>query len=483
MSPNSHRGGRWAMLWALGQFGAQAAAALLSFYLVARAVGPASYADYVIGLAITALAQCFGLAIFREPVVQTRHIDALQLASMAKVSVLWSLMLAGVTSALTWVWFQFSAGSAVVQYVVFLLSTRLFLDGVTAVPLASKARTLDIKLQAIASMLGSAATVSVVYISVRANLGVVGLALGQLVGQFVQSSIALYFLKFDWLWSNRIDTDIVKVLGPKSISVVSWQLIDYVNGSLDRLFISARLPAAQIGVYGFGKRLNDIVFETIGGGLGMVCLPIFSRANEDAQLLREGFVRWIGHVAFFVVPLLGWLFVVADDLILLLFGASWLSAVDIYRVFLVLGVIQAFGVVQAALIRGMGKSGVWTKYLLTQAVGNVAVVFAFSGFTGFVLALAIVAKTYLIWGYSVLLVCRLLAMRVASYGRLVAGPIFAMLFSAALAWFVCAHWQKFQGLEFISISLVLYVAFYLTLSWFVNRRAMLAAFKSLRGKS
>lgn len=469
------------MVWALGQFGAQAGAALLSFFLVARAVGPAAYADYVVGLAITALAQCFGLAIFREPVVQAKHIDAQELASMAKVSALWSFLLAAATCVITGTWFHFNAGSQVLQQIVFLLAARIFLDGITAVPLAGKARTLDLKLQATASMVGSVVTVGVVMASVRANLGVVGLALGQLAGQFVQSAIALYFLKFEWLWGVRIQTAIVRELAPKSVSVVSWQLIDYVNGSLDRLFVSARMPAPQIGVYGFGKRLNDIVFETVGGGLGMVCLPIFSRANGDLQLLREKFSTWIGHVAFFVIPLLGWLFVVADDLVLALFGEKWRSAVDIYRIFLVLGVLQSFGVVQAALIRGMGKTGVWTRYLLLQAAGNVVVVLAISGLSAPLLAAAIVTKTYLVWGYSVMSVCQLLEMRVVHYGKLVFRPLLAVGTSALATWLTCEVWVGFTDFAFVAMSLPVYVVCYLAISWFGNKAAMVTAVKTLRG--
>lgn len=471
------------MIWALGQFGAQALAALLSFSLVARAVGPAAYADYVVGLAITALAQCFGLAVFREPVVQAQSIDNIQLASVAKVSVLWSLFLALITCAATWMWFSLQGGSKTVLYVVFLLTVRILLDGVTAVPLAGKARTLDLKLQSISSMLGSAVMVLVVALGIRLNLGVVGLALAQATGQLVQSAISLHFCRFTWLWRSAIDRQILAQLLPKSLSVVSWQIIDYVNGSLDRLFVSARMPPSNIGVYGFGKRLNDIVFETVGGGFGMVCLPIFSRANGDAHVLKVKFLSWIGYSAFFVLPLLGYLFLSARELVVTMFGPKWEGAVDIYRVFLVLGVLQALGVVQAALIRGMGQAGVWTRYLLTQAAGNVLVVVTFSTLSGFWLAVAIVVKTYLIWGYSVVSVCRLLELRAATYILSVLRPFASMAGSVFAAWWVCAVFAKISGVEFILVSIVVYVLLYLLISALINRQGTVAALNALRGKA
>lgn len=481
MSEGGHAHGRWAFFWALGQFGVQAFAALFSFFLVARAVGPAAYSDYVVGLAVVGVAQCFGLAIFREPVVQTADVDARQLASVAKVSALWSLVVAGITCAGAWLWFAHGGGSQTVLAIVCLLSLRIFLDGVVAVPLAGKARTLDLRLQAVSSMIGSLVLVAVVLITVKAGVGIVGLAIAQLAGQFLQSCISLYFAGFQWRWREGIDRAFLRELLPKSASVVTWQAIDYVNGSLDRLFVSARMLSAQIGVYGFGKRLNDIIFETVGGGLGMVCLPVFARASGDLQLLKGRFLGWIGCSAFFVLPLLTFLFVCADVLVQALFGDKWLGAVPIYRVFLVLGVIQALGVVQAALIRGMGRAGIWTRYLSLQAVGNVGVVFFFSGVSAFALAVAIVVKTYLIWGYSVTLICRLLQIKHADYLRSIVRTFAIAAVSGALVW-LAGRSMALPGLLSVAVSALLYVLTYASASYMLNRSNAIRSLAVIRGR-
>lgn len=481
MNDGGRAHGRWAFFWALGQFGVQAFAALFSFFLVARAVGPAAYSDYVVGLAIVGVAQCFGLAIFREPVVQSADVNTLQLASAAKISVLWSLAVTGLTCLGAWAWFSYSGGSPAILTIVCLLSSRIFLDGVVAVPLAGKARTLNLRLQAVSSMIGSLVLIFVVLITVKAGIGIVGLAIGQAVAQFVQSCIALHFAKFQWFWTARIDRDFIRELLPKSASVVSWQLIDYVNGSLDRLFVSARMQSAQIGVYGFGKRLNDIIFETVGGGLGMVCLPVFARAGGDLQVLRGRFLGWIGCSAFFVLPLLTFLFLCADPLVEGVFGEKWLGSVPIYRVFLVLGVIQALGVVQAALIRGMGRAGIWTRYLSLQAVGNIAAVFFFSGVSALALAVAVVVKTYFVWGYSVALICKLLEIRYADYFRSVVRTFAIAASSGALVWLICSS-MALSGMVFVATSAIFYVLIYSSASYALNKSNALRSLAVIRGR-
>lgn len=475
--------GRWAIFWALGQFSVQAFAGLVAFFLIAREVGPAAYSEYVVGLAIAGLAQCFGLAIFREPVIQKQHIDELQLASAAKLSALWSFLVALVTSMATWMWCQFGTGSEVLLQIVLLLAFRIFLDGVVAVPMAGKARALDLKLQSLSAMLGSVVMIVVVIVSVREKIGIVGLALGQLAGQFVQSAISLYFSKFFWFFNVGIQRSVVRDLLPRSVSVVSWQIIDYINGSLDRLFVSARMHSTQIGVYGFGKRLNDIIFETVGGGLGMVCLPAFARANGDGDLLRQRFLGWVSCASFFVLPLLSYLFLCADELVHILFGEKWLGAVPIYRVFLILGIIQAFGVIQAALIRGMGQANVWTRYLMLQAVGNIIVVFLFSGVGALPLAQAIVVKTYVVWGYSVILVCRLLELKISRYVGLIARPIIAAVGAAGLVWWVCGYFSLTSGWWFILASALLFVLMYLLMSRLINKTGMASALAVVHGRS
>lgn len=472
------RRGARTLVSALVLHASPALASMGAFVLVGRALGPSAYADYVFGLAIVSFLSCFSQNSIKEPILQAASLSIGGLKSAYRASVHWVFLLStlGMSAAAAAWWMM---PERAVFSVVGLLSCKLLVDGMFAVPMAVRAKRLDFGLQSSASALGSATMFGSTLFLLAADAGISSLAIAQLLSSVIQVIVIAIgggFRNF----SLRASEGPPRVLLRNSVHIMGWQVIEYLNSTADRLVSSYTMTSAALGAYGFGRRLNDIFFEVVGGTIGSLTLPKVAAVQGEPLRVREVLERAIGLCGVTIVPLLALLFCLADAIIVGLFGEKWVNSVSVYRCFLFLGLLQTFGYVQAAVVRGMGAARLWTAYVLAQACANIAVIALFARFDGVLLAVAVVIKTYCVWFLFLRPVCRLAAIPVLRYCRLILMPVLVASCAGAVVWFSVPTLMALGSLGFYLVSFVEFALVFLVLTFAFNRAAFFGLVRGLR---
>ena len=416
--------------WALAGQGSVAAMALLNFAALGRYVSPHEYGDYVLALLALAAVQWLALSAYREPAVQTPTLSPAVADSLFWFSSVIGLVLALAMLLLAWVLFGHPMSEEIAVCIA-ILAVKLFADTAASIPTALRVRALDFgfiaRRSVVASTVGTAVNISLLI----ADYGIYSMAVSQALSSLILLATILAGMPRLPAWHFRLkDLAVLKGYSPH---VILWQAIDMINQSFDRFFVAARLSVGVLGIYGFGRRLNDVVIEVLAGATASVSLPAFASIQNDLPRLRAGYIRSLRAVTFFVLPTIALLFVTAEDFVPLVFSAKWSDAVPIYRCFLLAGVIQTIGILQATLIRSLGKTALWSRYTLVQTAANLLVITALIDYGPVVLAAGIVLRTYLIWGWSVAMTCRLAEIRIWSYVKELSKPVGASLAAAAVA--------------------------------------------------
>ena len=133
------------------------------------------------------------------------------------------------------------------------------------------------------------------------------------------------------------------------LSVTMWNL----NERADQLVISAFFSATSLGLYVVAVTMTSLT-TLIGFSFALVALPILARLGEGperretARLLLGATLVAASAVS---IPLL----IAEPALIRLLFGESFVEAVDVGRVLLVAGVVFALNRVVEAVLQGVGR--------------------------------------------------------------------------------------------------------------------------------
>lgn len=422
-------------VWAIVGQACTALLSVVNFGVVGRFVEPNEYGSFLLAMMVLSSIQWLALNAYKEPMVQTADITESKINSVFSFSLIVGTFLAAVMLGVA-MYFEFVLQSNQIALCVMILAGKLWFDAVLSVPSALRVRNLDFKFLARTSIVANILATGLNIGMLLLGFGLVSLVSSQLLASIVTLGSFLYFGRRSYAFKIVIkDLNVLKGYSPH---VIMWQAIEAINQTVDRYFIAARLSLSDLGFYGMGKRLNDVIIEVLVGATSSVSLPAFSQLQNDPIRLQAAFLKAVRMVTLMVLPIIAALYVTAEDFVPMFFGPKWSQAIEVYRWFLLLGVIQTIGILQGGLLRGLWKPGTWTRYMIAQCVANVVVLSIVAGYGINVLAAAIVIRSYTLWVWIVLQTCRALKLKFFFYVFELLKPI-SIAVASAVGGFLVAH--------------------------------------------
>lgn len=113
------------------------------------------------------------------------------------------------------------------------------------------------------------------------------------------------------------------------------QIFNRFANAGDNLIVGATLGARAVGVYGQAFRLMVLPAVYFGQVLDSVLFTAMSKVQDQTATLRAVYRRGVVAIALFVLPLSGFLFVLAPEFILVLLGPQWDAVVLPFQIFTV----------------------------------------------------------------------------------------------------------------------------------------------------
>ncbi|ARA94449.1 hypothetical protein AWN76_015660 [Rhodothermaceae bacterium RA] len=183
------------------------------------------------------------------------------------------------------------------------------------------------------------------------------------------------------------------------LPVGAANVVNILNVEIDKLVISVYFSVAQFARYTNGA-FDIPVVGTVAGALNSVLMPEFARAHQEDHV-DDVVGLWNGAItrsALLFVPLMGFLFFFAEDLITLVFSNKYAESAVIFQIYLVAMIpkIVWFGPILVALGYPREPLVGASIALVSNVVLNVVLI-RWVGFTG--PAWATVITTFVLVGY------------------------------------------------------------------------------------
>jgi O-antigen/teichoic acid export membrane protein len=303
--------------------------------------------------------QGFGTAIIQREELEREHVDSAFWIAMAAAAVfsLLSILLAGDIAKL----FHEPKVAPVIGW----LSLSLLLYALSSVPTALLTREMDFRPLAIRSLAATAAG------------GAVGLAMAyygwgvwSLVGQqLVNSALACVCLwsAVPWRPSFRVSRRHLRDLYGFSLNIAGNDLLWFFSQKSDQTLVGYGFGPLGLGPYSLASRLVTLLHDAIIGPVQSVALPTFSKLQSDPSRLERALHKFCEMSSFLALPMFAGLIVVAPELVPLLFGAKWTTAVPILQVLAVYAALRAiFGFVHPLMI-AKGRPGLYLSMFVIQS--------------------------------------------------------------------------------------------------------------------
>lgn len=156
-------------------------------------------------------------------------------------------------------------------------------------------------------------------------------------------------------------------------NITGFGLANYFSRNLDNILIGRYWGAEALGLYAIAYRLLLLPIQQINNPIAAVALPALSRLqNEPARYCRY-YYKAILLITSVGIPIVVFMFVTADDLILLLLGEKWLDAVPIFRLLGPAAFFGTFNVATGWVFISLDKTQEQLKLGIVTAVLNAAI--------------------------------------------------------------------------------------------------------------
>lgn len=354
--------------------------------LLARLLSPAEFGLIGMVMVFVGMSQVFLDMGLSSALVQRQKVDEVQYSSVFYLNVAIGLFLTLVL--------YFSSGAIAAFYerpelvpICKVLSLLFVLDSFIIVQNAQFAKVLDLKKPAIIRVIATLISGGIGVLMAFNGYGVWSLVAQSLISAFV-FVVGVWFVS-SWrpVWKFEFQT--VKELWGFSSRLFFSGLLDAAFTRLDVLVIGKLFTANTLGFYTRAQSFNYLIIQYTSGSLARVFFPVISRIQHNTAEVRGIYEKAITVISFLVFGLLGFFFLCAENIFVMLFSEKWLPAVQFFKILLLGGYAYPLSSIMVGILSGRGQSG---KYLKLEILKKALMLVAFGvgfmfGITGFLYAL------------------------------------------------------------------------------------------------
>lgn len=346
---------------------------LLVFVILARLLDEVSFGLVALAAVFVAFAQLFVDQGLGDALIQRRTVTRGQIDTAFWVAVLTGglLTVAGIILA------PFIAtliGEPDIGPILQWLSFSFLLTAFSSIQLALLRREMRFKSLAIRKLIAVGGS------------GVIGVAMAflgygawALVGQQLSNaviSVVMLWTVSPWRPGLQVTRSDFRQLFAFGLNVVGGDLLNFFSRNVDRLLIGAYLGPAQLGFYAVGYRILDTSQSLLVSFARKLAFPIFSRLQDDRDRLRRAYARVQRALSIVILPGYVGLALVAQEAIVVIFGAKWAASGPVAAVLFLIGPALTIQLFTGALLNGVGHPEVTFRIRLITTVTNVLGFFA-----------------------------------------------------------------------------------------------------------
>ena len=166
--------------------------------------------------------------------------------------------------------------------------------------------------------------------------------------------------------------------------VTAFNLIWFLAHNLDQILVGKLFGATALGLYRQGINLVLAPVTQLYYPINSVAEAALSRLQGEAVVYRRYYVRILGAISSISMPLVAFLAVFAEEVVMVALGPNWTAAAEFVRILAIAGFIKPATTTAGFVMTSCGKSRryVWWGTLSSLALATCLLIGALDGATG-----------------------------------------------------------------------------------------------------
>jgi O-antigen/teichoic acid export membrane protein len=171
----------------------------------------------------------------------------------------------------------------------------------------------------------------------------------------------LNYLQVRWLPKMVLSKLHLNEMLKFGLPLLGDQVINYWVRNIDNILIGKTLGKESLAYYEKGYNLMLLPVRQLTGTLTKVLFPSFSLIKDDKTQIAKIYLKISSVIAFIAFPLMICLSMLAEPLILIVYGNNWRQVIPIFQVLSILGMFQALGSLGGNIYLSLGKTRLMFK--------------------------------------------------------------------------------------------------------------------------
>jgi PST family polysaccharide transporter len=301
-----------------------------------------------------------------------------------------------------------------------------------------------------------------------------GFAVWAVVYQMLFQSIIelLCFCIYEkWIPSFLIRKSSIRKYIKFGLNVTGDSVLNYFSRNYDNLLVGKILGEQSLGIYSRAFSLVLFPIRNFSQVIKKVLFPSFSLYRSDKNLIKVYYLKVTQLISFFTIPLMGFLVIEADKIVLIFLGAEWIEMIPIIRIFSFISIFQAILTVNGTIYLALNHTdialrvGFWAKL---RTVFAITVGIYLGDLTGVAIGLLV---AQLINFYPIFIsAARLIDLTLLEQIKNLKSVFIANSLAFSLSLLI--HFITDKELVFLIINSVIFFAIYLLMAYKLNVEAL-----------
>ncbi len=248
-----------------------------------------------------------------------------------------------------------------------ILAVSLFASSLGAVPEALMRREFQFQRLTLATVIRAFVTGGVTIGLALAGQGAWSLVWGTLAGTACYALAGWILLPEQaHLQFWRVDRAELRTIFNYGFPVAGSALLAKLIFDIDYLIVGALLGAEALGYYTLAFRLPELVIINVFFVLSTVTFPLYSRARDDPERLRRGYLKSVQVQSLYGVCAGVGLAVVAPYVVPVVFGPAWIPAVVPLVLLSLYAAARSLGTGANEIYKATGRPGLSVRLSLVR---------------------------------------------------------------------------------------------------------------------
>ncbi len=335
--------------------------------VLARLLAPSEFGLLGMTLVFTGFAQVFTDFGLGAALVQRRELSPAHLGAASALQLGMGALFAALLAAVAPLVSAFYQEPRLVP-VCLALAPNFLLLAMSGVPMAMLQKAMDFRrtarIEALAALLSGTAAVVLAWL----GWGVWSLVAQTLIGSLVTLALARR-------GSSRpprpaVDRAALRELLGFSLPLTGFNALNYWIRNLDNLIVGKFIGPAALGLYSRAYNLMLFPVYQLSTAATRVMFPALSSIQEQTERVRNAYLGATRLIALAAFPLLAGMGVLADLIIVTLFGPVWSGAAPVLRILCLVGLLQSVGTTLGWIYTARGRTDIMMRIGLLAAIAN-----------------------------------------------------------------------------------------------------------------